>query len=665
MVAWSQKTITGKVTDPSNGQPLIGANIVRQGTTTGTVTDLDGLFSLEATEGDVLIISYTGYSTQKVTVGTNTAIDIALEAGQVIDEVLVVGYGTTRKATSTRSISTVDGAQILQSPATNVSNSLVGRLLGLVAITGSGEPGYDGSTIRIRGANTLNNNDALVVVDGVPGRSLERIDPYSIESITILKDASAAIYGAQAANGVILVTTKRGKIGKPKITLDVNQGFNQATRLPEMADAATYATMLNEIATYNGSPAKYTPEEIQKFSDGSDPWKYPNTDWFAETLRPTSAQAAYNATISGGSEAIRYFVSLGARTQEGNYYNSATKYNQYDFRTNLDAKINDNISLGIDVAGRMEDRNLPVRGAGSIFRMVMRGKPTLPAYWPDGTLGPDIEYGDNPVVISTDATGYNKDKDYVVNTNLRLNVNIPWVKGLSLSGNASLDKGLGFQKVWQTPWYLHTWDYQTYDKDGKPILERGKRGFDDARLFQRSEDQLTTTLYGLINYDFNIADAHAIKLMVGSEFRKGTGDYFDAFRRYYAATAVDQLFAGGNAEVNNGGSGYVNARLNYFGRVNYSFNDKYLAEFVWRYDGSYIFPEDKRWGFFPGVSVGWRISEESFWKDNVSFIDYFKLRASWGQTGNDRIAEWQYLSTYAFGNFYRLAFPTLRDQRFG
>lgn len=644
--------VRGTIKD-EEGAPLPGVNILVKGATIGTISNDDGTYALSVPDGDqILIFSYTGFETKEIAVSGRAIIDVEMNpSNAALEEVVVVGYGTTRKATLTGAVSTVDGAQITRSPATNVSNSLVGRLPGLVATTGSGEPGYDGSTIRIRGANTLNNNDVLVVVDGVAGRSLDRIDPYSIESITVLKDASAAIYGAQAANGVILITTKRGSTGKPKITFDVNQGFNQPTRLPDMADAATYATMLNEIALYNGSPAKFTPEEVQKFSDGSDPWKYPNTDWFDATLKPRSAQAAYNATISGGSPALRYFVSIGARTQEGNYYNSATKYNQYDFRTNLDGKITDNISLAFDISGRMEDRNFPVRGSGSIFRMVMRGKPTLPAYWPDGTPGPDIEYGDNPVVISTDATGYDKDKYYVLNSNIRLNVNIPWVKGLSVSGNASIDKGLDFRKTWQTPWYLYTWDYSTYDANGNPVLERGKRGFDDARLNQYSRDEQTTTLYGLINYEKTIAGAHAIKLLLGSEFRKGTGDYFSAFRRFYAATAVDQLFAGGNAEVNNGGSGYTNARLNYFGRVNYSFSDKYLAEFVWRYDGSYIFPEEKRWGFFPGVSVGWRVSEEQFWKDNVPFINYLKLRASWGQTGNDRIAEWQYLSTYAFGNF--------------
>jgi TonB-dependent SusC/RagA subfamily outer membrane receptor len=232
-------------------------------------------------------------------------------------------------------------------------------------------------------------------VDGIPGRSLNRIDPATIESISVLKDASAAIYGAQAANGVILVTTKKGKPGKPAVTASFNQGFGRPTRIPEMADAAEYATLLNEISE------SYTPEEIQKFRDGSDPWRYPNTDWFKETLKPWSGQTYGNVSLSGGSEAMRYYVSASHRTQDGFYYNSGTKYNQYDFRTNLDGDIGKYVNIGVGLLARMEDRNYPMRSAGSIFRMVMRGKPNLPAYWPNGLPGPDIEYGDNPVVVST------------------------------------------------------------------------------------------------------------------------------------------------------------------------------------------------------------------------------------------------------------------------
>src|SRR5690606_26802561 len=219
------------------------------------------------------------------------------------------------------------------------------------------------------------------------------------------KDASAAIYGAQAANGVILITTKRGNEGAPEVTAEFNQGWAMPNMLHQMADAQTYATMLNEVSQYNGQPPVYTPEEIQKFGDGSDIWRYPNTDWFKETLKPSAQQRTGNLSVRGGSENMNYFVSVGGNFQDGIYINSATKYSQVNFRANLDGKISDHIKLSFDVAGRQENRDYPTRSAGSIFAFLMRGKPTLHAYWPNGLNGPDIEYGDNPVVITTDQTG--------------------------------------------------------------------------------------------------------------------------------------------------------------------------------------------------------------------------------------------------------------------
>ncbi|MGN6601276.1 MAG: SusC/RagA family TonB-linked outer membrane protein [Ginsengibacter sp.] len=652
--AQSKVHVTGVVKDENN-LPAPKASVVVKGSNIGTTTSDDGTFALDVPgKNSVLSISFLGYQPQEVPVGNRTHLTIGLVPSKnELNEVVVVGYGTTRKATLTGAISSVKGTDVIKSPATNVSNDLVGRLPGLVALQPSGEPGYDGSTLRIRGLNTLNNNNVLVIVDGIAGRSLDRIDPYSIESITILKDASAAIYGAQAANGVILITTKRGKLGKPSVTFNLNAGYNQPTKIPKMADAATYATMLNEIATYGGAQLPYSQDDIKKFADGSDPWGHPNTDWFGAVLKKRSAQDQYNMTVSGGTEAMRYFVSLGSRTQEGNYYHSGTKYNQYDLRSNIDGKINKNLSFALDVAGSMQDRNFPTRSAGDIFRMLMRGKPTLPAYWPDGTPGPDIEYGNNPAVISTDATGYDRDKFYTLNTNLKLKFDIPWVQGLSLTGNAAIDKGFDFHKLWQTPWYLYTWDGSTMDANGKPLLKKGKRGFDAPQMTESAADNITTTLNGLLNYDRTFGD-HGVKFLAGIEEIKGNGDNFSASRYHYVSPAIDQLFAGASLDKDNNGSGYINRRLSYFGRVNYSFREKYLAEFVWRYDGSYIFPSSgKQFGFFPGVSAGWVVSKENFFKGVGNAVNYLKIRASWGQTGNDRIPEWQYIASYTYGNFLR------------
>jgi TonB-linked SusC/RagA family outer membrane protein len=651
-----QKTITGRVVDEKS-EPLPGVTVIVKGTTRGALTNINGEFKLDLNAGDrVIEFSFVGMKSQEITIGDQSTFDVIMADDLVgIDEVVVVGYGVQKKVTSTGSVVSATGEELMKSPSTNLSNNLIGRLPGLTSVTRSGEPGNDGATLRIRGSNTLGDNSPLVVVDGVANRGMERINPTEIESITILKDASAAIYGSQAANGVILITTKRGAIGKPKVTINLQSGATQPTRIPEMADAAQYASMLNEVNYYKsynaatgaysvGRNTKYSAEEIQKFSDGSDPWGYPNTDWFDEVFNNWAGQNQQNVSLSGGTENMKYFISLGAQNVDGIYKNTATSYKQYDFRTNIDGKVNKYIDVAFDVAGREEIRNYPTRSAGSIFRMLMRGKPNMPAYWPNGDPGPDIEYGDNPAVTSTSATGYDLGKTYVLETNLRANIAIPWVDGLSLTMNGSFDKNILFRKRWETPWYLYSWD-----GGDDHITTKGKRGLEAPQLTQDMNDgqRLAGNVYA--TYEKSFAEVHNLKLMAGLERRSGFTDVFSAFRKNYISDAIDQLFAGANDQyMSNGGYAYQSAYMSYFGRVNYDLNKKYMAEFVWRYDGSYKFPEDKRFGFFPGISVGWRISDENFWKDNIGFINDFKLRTSWGQTGNDRIDEYQYLATYGF-----------------
>jgi len=646
-----KKTIIGKVTD-SSGEALPGVTVVVKGTTQGVITDMDGNFSIADVSGNAtLMFSFVGMRAQEVNVDGRTVIDVTMVEESIgLEEVVAVGYGVQKKATLTGSVINVDGEDLKNIPATNVSQTISGRLPGVVAISNGGEPGYDGVSILIRGVNTFGNSAPLIVVDGVPGRSLERIDPSTIETMSVLKDASAAIYGAQAANGVILITTKRGKVGKPTVDFSYNYGITRPTKMPEMTDAAEYATLLNEIDLYAGRDPRYTSTEIQKYRDGSDPWRYPNSDYIKETLKPWSEQTYGNVSIKGGTENINYFVSLSTKNQDAFYRNSATYYKQHDIRSNLDIKINKYMNFIMNTSGRMEDRNYPQRGAPEIFNKLMRSKPIIPAYWPNGLPGPGMEGGDNPVVLVTNETGYQKDKWYVLNSDFQLNIDAPWVKGLSVGLNASLDKSFNFIKNWQTPWTVYSWDKVSMDENGEPLLIGSEQGVDDPRLTQTAKDYQNILTRAMVNYQTTIADVHNIKLMAGVEKIVGKGDDFWAYRRYYISTAVDQLFAGGLEDINNGGSAYKETRLNYFGRANYTFKDKYLAEFVWRYQASYIFEKSSRYGFFPGVSLGYVLSEENFWKENIPVISFAKLRASWGKTGNDLINPYQYLSSYSFGS---------------
>lgn len=643
------KTVTGSVTDLS-GLPLPGVTVIVKGTNNGMTTNVDGKFVLANVPSDAtLVFSFVGMKSKEVLVDGKTTINVVLEEETIgLEEVIAIGYGSQKSATITGSVSAVKGEKLMAAPSANFSNAVAGRLPGLVAVTRSGEPGSDGTTFRIRGANTLGDNSPLVVVDGIVNRGLERLSSIDIESVTVLKDASAAIYGAQAANGVILITTKRGKQGKPEVNFSYNEGWSMPTVIPECADAATYLEMLNEISVYAGQTPKYSTDEIQIYRDGSDPWGHPNTDWYGETFQKSSSQRSANLTISGGQEKLTYYISAGTIFQDGIYKNSATNYKQMNFRVNLDGSLSEYVKYGIDLSGREQNRNYPTRSASEIFQFLRRGKPNMVAYWPNGMNGPDIEYGDNPVVITTQQSGYDKNKSTVLETKAKLDIVIPWVKGLSVSGNAALDRRFDNNKLWQIPWYLYSWDGVSKDANGEPVLKEGKKGFTNPQLTQDILDGNSLTLNLLVNYEKTIKEKHNIKALFGSERITGNSMNFSAFRKYFVSTAIDELFAGGDLEKTNNGSSSQSARLNYFGRMNYDYAGKYLAEFVWRYDGSYIFPQDKRFGFFPGVSLGWRISEENFWKGISPVVNHFKLRGSWGQTGNDRIETYQYLSSYGY-----------------
>jgi TonB-dependent starch-binding outer membrane protein SusC len=676
-------TISGRITGET-GDGLPGVTVVLKGTTVGTSTDIEGNYSLNVpnTTG-TLVISFIGYTTQEVPINGRSSVSISLAVDtKALKEVVVVGYGTQTKETVTGSVAAVKGEELQRSPAMNLTNSIAGRMPGVVAVNRSGEPGYDGSAIRIRGSNTLGNNGALIVIDGVPARQggIDRLNPADIENISVLKDASAAIYGARAANGVILVTTKRGKAGKPELTYSFNQGFSQPTVIPKLANARQFGEMRNDIEIYQRVPvsqwgaatnafrqtgsytlangsivnAHYKPDDFAKFGDPAHAWTHPDTDWYKETLKTWSPQQQHNLQLTGGSEKFRFLTSLGYQNQDAFYKNSATGYKQYDLRINLDAEISPYIKTSVGILGRQENREFPTVPASAIFRMQMRGIPTMPARWPDGRPGPDIENGQNPVVITTNETGYDRDHRGFLQTNGTVDITNPWVQGLKLSLTGAVDKRIRQVKRWQTPWTLYSWNRTSYEADGvTPKLSAGKRGPADPNLRLENEDRLDILLGSVLTYERQIGD-HSFNVLAGTNRETSQGSNFWAFKRYFISTAVDQMNVGGNLERNNDGGAFERARLNYFGRFAYNFREKYMVEALWRYDASDIFPPETRYGFFPGVMAGWQISEEDFFKNNVTFINYLKLRGSWGQMGNDDLGpegNFNYLSTNAFNTY--------------
>jgi TonB-linked SusC/RagA family outer membrane protein len=690
------QNVTVKGTVTAGDTALAAVTVQVKGSNVATQTDVDGNFSISAPARGTLVFTSVGFAAQEIPIGNRTSISVSMQAiNSQMNEVVVVGYGTQKKITVAGAVAQVKGSELDKVPAFNLSNTLVGRLPGITAVNGSGEPGYDGSSLRIRGTNSFGNSSPLVVIDGVPERNggLERLNPADIENVSVLKDASAAIYGQRAANGVILITTRRGKTGKPKLSYDFNQGWAQASVIPKMMNVLQYGEVRNELIVFEGlqknpelwgealealrtngtyitppsadpdappelnSPAGFFPDDMAKYADGSDPWGHPDENWFDAVMKKWSPQQRHNLQINGGTDAFKYLVSMGFQDQDGYYKHSATGYRQYDLRFNMDAKINKYISTSVGIVGREEFRFFPTESAGSIFRMLMRGRPNEPAIWPNGKPGRDIENGQNPVVIATNETGYDKDKRDYIQTNGKVEILIPGVEGLKVTGIASIDKYQYNGKRWSTPWYLYSWNKVDYETDGvTPKLQKELRStFTDPRLQQNNENSIFITLTGMLNYDKTVGD-HTVNFMAGVQKETLNTQFFNAYRRYFISTAVDQLFAGGDAARTNGGGEYNRARLGYFGRVGYNYQQKYIAEFLWRYDGSYIFPKDSRFGFFPGVMAAWRVSEEDFFTKALPFIQNLKIRGSWGQVGaepyiNGALAEFQYLSTYGFSNY--------------
>lgn len=652
----AQHEVTGEVTDAEQGGSLPGVNIVVQGTQIGTTTRSNGSYTLEVpSPQDTLIFSFVGYEQTEVPIEGRSELDVALQpAVTALDEVVVnVGYTEQAVETTTGSQSQVSGEELEVEPSTNLTNTLQGAVPGIFGVNDSGEPGYDGSALLIRGMATLGEDSPLVVIDGVPGRQggLARLNPSDIQSVSVLKDASAAIYGSRAANGVILVETKRGSEGEPQVSVNVEHGYNQPTMVPEMTNAATYLTMLNELSLYRGNERRYSQEEIDKHrGDLSDNWQYHNTDWYDAALKNYSQQTQVDASVSGGLENFRYRISGRALTEDGIYKNSATQYNQVELRSNLDGDVSDNVTVSLDLHGRMEDRNFPTNSAGDIFWMLQRGYPDEPAFWPNGQPGPDIENGINPAVAATPVTGYDEDEDYFFQSDLTLDAEVPAVDGLSFTARASYDRRMGTNKTWEKPWTLYYWDYESYDENDNPDLTPTEVGYPEPRLTEASDWEEDVLLRGQGRYETDFG-SHNASLMVGTEYQGSEASWNGLFRRYYASDAIDEPFAGGSSQQDNWGSGSHAARFSVFGRANYNYQEKYLLEFVARYDGSYIFPEGDRFGFFPVISGGWRLAQEDWFGSFTNdFFDRLKLRASYGQTGNDQIEPYQYLRSFDFSN---------------
>ncbi len=635
--------VKGRVSDAA-GNPLPGVAVMLKGTNKGAVSDPNGEYHFEVPDANgIIVFKLMGYLSQEMPVAAASGNVILAPNTTNINEVVVVGYGTQKKVSVTGAIASVGTKELLQTPSSNLSNSLVGRLPGLIATNTSGKPG-SGSSISIRGKSTFGNNDALIVVDGVV-RPFDQLDPNEVESVTILKDAAAAaVYGARAANGVILVTTRRGHTGKPRFNYSGYEGLQMPTRYPKLMNAYEYA-LTNNVARINAGQDPnnaanaaqfYTDAQLQDFKNGKV-----GTDWYAASFKKNSLQSQHNLTLDGGSENIKYFFSAGYLNQQGMYDNIS--FTRYSFRSNVDARINKRFTISVDVDGRLGKNTSPEFSDATIFGHVIRQKPVFTAYYPDGL--PKNTTGEHPVE-EIRSKGYMRNELASFFGTISFKHELDFItQGLNVTGRMNYNRNTNFKKEFDVP-------YNMYDEDANgniTFIKTVGKNLTKTELSQGMEQNGGTTINLALNYARDFGKHHIGGLLLYEQYTS-RADTFSAYRTNFPSNLVDELGAGGAIDKNNDGSAAETGRLSYVGRIHYDFNTKYLAEVSFRYDGSENFPPGRRFGFFPAASVGWRISEESFFKNasSLNFIENLKIRGSYGLLGNDRIGPFQYNQYYSF-----------------
>ena len=621
----------GNVKDAA-GEPVIGASVVVKGTTNGTITDFDGNFELSGvSKGAILEVSFVGFATQTITFNGQAINVVMKEDNEMLDELVVVGYGVQKKANLTGSVASINAEALESRAVASVSAAMAGTMPGVTSIQTSGAPGAQSGSITIRGKNSINAASPLVIVDGVPG-SMNNIDPQDIESISVLKDAaSAAIYGVQAANGVILITTKKGKSGqKARVNYSGLVSWASPTAKLDFLDAAGYATLYNE-ATLNDNPSAtlpYSDEDIELYRNGKDPIGHPNTNWYDEVFKKNAMETQHSLSVSGGSETTTYMASVAYLFQDG--LSQEKNYERYNGRVNLDSKIAKWINLGINASAYRGINNDEYEGFGSLLQYSNRISPTTPIYKEDGSY--HYSGMQNPVA-QQGKTGSQRTMDQQLNANVY--VNLTPIEGLSIKGTYSL---------------RHDYrDYRAFKKEySYDTFNSGARSGDRR---QYNWNWYTTQL--LANYMKSFGE-HSFNLLAGFEEQEYKYDYLTASRSGGGNNDLDESLNTLNASTQkNSDGGYETARRSFFGRLQYDYLGKYLFEANFRSDASSRFPKENRWGYFPAFSAGWRVSEEAFVKDNADWLSNLKLRLGWGRTGNEELASddiYPAVATYTYGN---------------
>ncbi|MFT4093876.1 MAG: TonB-dependent receptor [Niabella sp.] len=616
--------LTGVVKDPLNNV-MPGVSIQNLVSGAATATDDNGAFSIDATKGDSLAASHVGYNTYKWIFSERIVENIILESvAGGMNDVVVVGYGKQKKISLVGAQSTVK-AEELQHPVANLSTMLAGRIAGLVGVQRSGLPGSNAADIWIRGIQTFGSNasGALVIIDGIQGRDLNSIDPEDIESFTVLKDAaSTAVYGSLGANGVILITTKRGKQGKANLMFNYNEGITMFTKLQDMADAKTYMELKNEALIASGYAAQFTQAYIDSTLSGTaNPYVYPNVDWLDLLFKKTASNRRFNFSASGGGENTRYYTSMAyyneaalLKTDPDVTYDAGTRFQRYNFTSNIDMNWNKTTKFFLGVSGYISNMNQPGAGATEAFVQAMNASPVFyPAMYP-GNLVPGIAYGSTPSPnpwAAVTQTGYTNLFKSKLNTNASLTQDLGfWVKGLSLNAMYSFDlynESSHSRKRSRTIYYLN--QAEPYNEDGTLNLEQMLAGSDDLTFSTSNYSTRQFTLQGQATYDRHFGDHHIYSMLV-----------YNQLSQIYPFSSSWTDFI-------------PHRQQNYAGKITYSFKERYFAEVNAGYNGSEDYAPSRRFGFFPSLGLGWILSKEKFFEPLLNIFQFFKVRYSNGIAG--------------------------------
>lgn len=645
-----QKQVSGVVVD-TNGDPVIGANIVEKGTTNGTISDLEGRFHLNAAPGTTLVITYIGYIPQEVNVGGRSSLTITLhEDSEVLDEVVVIGYGTMRKKDLTGAVTAVKGDELASRKTTQLSTALQGAIAGVTVTRDNNAPGAAAGSIRVRGITTIGDTSPLVIIDGVPG-SINDVNPNDVESMSVLKDAaSASIYGSRAAAGVILITTKRAQEKSLSINYNFEYGLEIPTRQPEYVGVKRFLETTNELR-YNdnktgGWNQAYSEEDINNWEKNNltDPDKYPMTDWKGLIMKGSAPRQTHTISVAGGSKAVKSNASFVYDKVDGLY--ADRYYERFMIRANNDFTVNKYLGATLDFNFKRTKNHQPYYSPFSNMRLAPM---IYPAVWANGEYA-NGKNGNNPYALVN--SGGFKDEWYN-QVGGRAAINITPLDGLKISGviapNYSFEKKKHFRKA------------VTYSLEDDPNMVGGyMEGYNTTKLSENRNDNYNVTIQGIVNY-MKTFGKHDLNLMAGYETYYSFGENLGASRDQYELENFPYLNVGPLDLRDNSGSATELSYRSWFGRVAYNFDNRYLLQANIRYDGSSRFHSDYRWGAFPSFSAGWVISEEAFMKNaDIDWLSFLKLRASYGTLGNERITDKDgnalYYPYQAFINFSDVLF---------